>query len=503
MSKMIKALKAETNVKFTENGGLAHKSTLVPVLDLYALGGAYRNRSESDIISLFQKALRDNETYALRCLFYLRDVRGGQGERRFFRTVLHWLGDNHPEVVRRNMEHISDMGRYDDYYALVDTKMEAEMFAFLKKQLGIDLQCKTPSLMAKWLKSENASSKETKKLGTKTRLAFGLSHKQYRVILSTLRTRINVLEKLMSAGEWEKIEFDKIPSKAGFKYRNAFARRDLIAKKYEKFITASDTKVNAKTLFVHEIVGETLKKVGYNGYAGNSMERAVLNKYWEDLPNYFGEGKTGSILCMADTSGSMKDYSNINAPINASIALAMYCAERLEGPFKNHFITFSDTPQLVELTGIDFVDKVCRIKTINANTNLEAAFDLVLNSAIAQGLKQEDLPETILVLSDMEIDAATKTYGWSKYSINHWTKENALTMMEAMRVKWAAAGYKMPKLVYWNLDARQDTILDLGVKDVSYLSGFSQSTFKTLLSGKTGIDLMLEVLDSDRYKKIS
>lgn len=502
MSKMVNALKAETNVKFTENGGLAHKSTLVPVLDLYALGGAYRSRSESDIISLFQKAFRDNETYALRCLFYLRDVRGGQGERRFFRTILHWLGDNYPEVVRRNMEFISDMGRYDDYYALVDTRMESEMFAFLRNQLALDIQCKTPSLLAKWLKSENASSKETKKLGTKTRLAFGLNHKQYRVILSTLRERINLLERLMSAGEWEKIEFDKIPSKAGFKYRNAFARRDLIAKKYENFITSSDTKVNAKTLFVHEIVGKVLEK--NNGYFENhNLERIVLNKYWEDLPNYFGEGKTGSILCMADTSGSMTRYNDTNAPINASIALAMYCAERLEGPFKNHFITFSETPALVELTGTDFVDKVSRIKTINANTNLEAAFDLVLNSAIRQKLEQKDLPETILVLSDMEIDAATRTYNWSNCFFSHWSKENALTMMEAMRVKWAAAGYKMPKLVYWNLDARQDTILDLGAKDVSYLSGFSQSTFKTLLSGKTGIELMLEVLDSDRYKKIS
>lgn len=500
-SKLLDSLKAETNVKLTENAATAYKSTLNPVLDLFALGGSYRKRHDSDVISLFQKAYEADATYALRALFYLRDIRGcGAGERRFFRVVLHWLGNNYPEDVLENLDYIADMGRWDDYFALVDTKCEEHMFRYLKQQINLDCldvvngSDKGISLLGKWMPSENASSKETKRLASKTRIAFGLSHKQYRQILSKLRERINVLERLMSAGRWNEIDFSKIPSKAGFKYRNAFARRDLIAQKYKEFIKSDKTTVNSKDLFVHELVAAALDIKHYKVNQDN-IERDVINKYWENLPNFF-KGETGNILCMCDTSGSMCRYGDKNAPINAAIALSMYCAERLEGPFKNHFITFSNKPELVQITGADFVDKAYRIfkNTINENTNLTAAFDLLLDTAVKNNLSQSDLPDKIVVLSDMEIDAY-----WYR---NSWSKQNANATMEQMAKKWAAAGYKIPDLVYWNLDARQDTFLQLGINRVSFLSGFSQNTMKLLLGDSDSILLMLEVLNSDRYNKI-
>lgn len=507
-NKILNGLREELNYGKTENGALKLNSTLSDVYDLFALGGAYRTRSDSDCIVLFRKALEENETLALKCLFYLRDIRGGAGERRFFRVIIHWLGDNYPELILRNFENISEMGRWDDYYALVDTKVEKDMFKFLREQLTKDIySCLNGdkngvSLLAKWLKSENASSIETKRLAALTRRYFHMSPETYRLTLSMLRERINVLEMLMSTDRWDEIEFDKVPSKAGFIYRNAFARRDLIAKKYKDFITSDKTIVNSKDLFVHEIVAEATGKTCHGSKEISSVERAAINKYWEDLPNYFN-GKEGNILCVCDTSSSMCHYGAKYSPINVSIGLSMYCAERLKGPFHNHFITFSCKPSLVEISGKDFVDKATRImkSTINDNTNLEGVFKLLLSTAIKNNLKQSDLPEKIIVISDMEIDAATRLFSYNNNSVT-WYKNTANSLMEKIAKEWAANGYIMPKLIYWNVDARQDTFLQRPKDNVTFISGFSQQLMKNVVSGRDGVDLMLEVLNNDRYSNI-
>ena len=168
-------LKSATNYTMTENGAITHKSTESKLLDMFALGGAYRNRSDEDCIVLFKNAYEEDSLHALKCLFYLRDIRGGQGERRFFRVCLNWLAKEYPEVVVRNLDNIPEYGRWDDMYCLIGTPVEKQMFAMLKKQLVLDINSKTPSLMAKWLKSENASSLDTKKKGAKTRKAFGIT----------------------------------------------------------------------------------------------------------------------------------------------------------------------------------------------------------------------------------------------------------------------------------------------------------------------------------------
>lgn len=500
MNTFMNNMTATSNYNRTANGALAYKSTLNPVFDLFALGGAYRNRSNEDCIFLFKKAFDCDETYALKCLFYLRDVRGGQGERRFFRICMKWLANSNSDGARRNLKFIPMFGRWDDLYIFVDTPLENDALQILRDQLELDVQCKTPSLMAKWLKSENTSSKESRKLGKITRKYLGMTPKQYRKTLSVLRERINVLERLMSAGEWDKIEFDKIPSKAGIKYKNAFARHDIEreqakAQTYADF-AKSDAKVNAKDLYPYEIVDKALKN--YDGYG--STDRLMLDKFWDNQKDYL-KGKPCKMMCVCDTSGSMRGRS-ASAPINMAIGLSMYCAERQGGPFKDHYISFSSRPQFIKIEGIDFTDKVKRIYRTNLcdNTNIEATFKLLKKQFHAS--RPEDCPDTLVIISDMQIDCMTGPSWFGGYSSGkNWNQDNAATEMEKIRAEWAAEGLECPRLVYWNVNASKDTILDLG-PNVSFVSGASPSTFEQVLTGKTGINLMLEVLDKERYNCI-
>ncbi len=500
MNQLLNGLTNQSNFTYTENGAVTHKSTKSMLLDMFAMGAAMRTRSDADVICMFKNAYEENPEYALKCLFYIRDVRGGQGERRFFRVCYNWLAKNYPEAALRNMPHVAEYGRWDDLYCLLGTHLEKDMFALLKKQFILDLSCKTPSLLAKWLPSCNASSKKTILNGNKTREAFGLTQKEYRKALSALRQRINVLERLMSANKWDEIEFDKIPSKAGLIYKNAFARRDIIKAKYEKFAKDENTKVNAGTLYPYEVVEKACDIFNYRyGRFTSEVDRAMVNKYWANLKDYF-DGASLNALAVVDTSGSMHGQ-----PINVAISLGLYCAERAGGPFANHYISFASRPQLIKCEGADFVDKVQRIYKTNLidNTNIEAVFDLLLNTAKWENCSQDDLPQNILIISDMEFDSATGSgYDWYTNRRSGWSKDTAETLMEGIARKWAAAGYKMPHLIYWNCNARQNNIPMLGNGPISYVSGFSPSIFQTIITGKTGYQLMLEVLDSERYSVI-
>ena len=253
MNTFTQNLATSTNYKRTENGALAHKSTLSKVYDMFALGGAYRNRDEEDCIDLFCNALGEDRTLAIKCLFYLRDVRGGQGERRFFRVCYRWLAETrtYKTLALRNLDKVSEFGRWDDLiYVTFGTPLQDNALEIIKNQLTLDVQCETPSLLAKWLPSENASSAQTKAYGTIVREYLGMSHKEYRLLLTSLRNKIRIVETLMSQNRWDEIEFDKIPSRAGLIYKNAFARRDIIAKKYEEFVKDDNTTVNARFFIV-------------------------------------------------------------------------------------------------------------------------------------------------------------------------------------------------------------------------------------------------------------
>lgn len=500
MNKFISGLTDATNIGYTENGAIKRNTTKSDLLDMFAMGGAYRTRSDEDVIFLFKKAYAENPVYALKCLFYLRDVRGGQGERRFFRVCMKWLANYDTEAMRRNLRYVPMFGRYDDLYVFVGTALEKDAFAFMKEQLALDVTCKTPSLLAKWLKSENTSSQKSRELANKTRAAFGMNHKQYRKTLSVLRERINIVERLMSENRWDEIEFDKIPSRAGMIYKNAFARHDIERMKqdptvqsYADFAKDTTKKVNADVLNPVDIANRI-----FGGQVRTDTDRAIIDKYWSCLKDYYnGREENGIAIC--DVSGSM-----YGQPLNAAVSMSAYIAERGKGPFKDHFITFSNNPALVRFEGVDIYDKFMRARDADwgGSTNIEAAMDLMLNVAIKNNVPASDMPTTLYIFSDMEFNGCL-TCGPA--SMGRWGGGTYVrdtdTLFETIAKRWAAYGYELPRVIFWNLNARQENIPALGGR-FSYVSGFSMNMVETILSGKDGYDLMMEKLDSPRYECI-
>lgn len=501
MNTFLDGLKTATNYTYTENGAITHKTTHSDLLDMFALGGAYRNRTDEDVILLFKNAFMENPTYAMKCLFYLRDVRGGQGERRFFRVAMKALCEWDIDAVRRNLIHVPEFGRWDDLYTFVGTAAEKDALKIMKDQLELDVQCKTPSLLAKWMKSENTSSVESQKLGKVTRKYLGMTAKQYRKTLSILRQRINVLERLMSENRWDEIEFDKIPSKAGLKYKNAFARHDIErakagAQTYADFAKDENTTVNADVLNPVDIAAQIFSHYGYGSVS--ETNRKMWDKYWANLKDYYN-GREEVGLAIVDVSGSMS-----GTPMNAAVSMGAYIAERGKGPFQNHFITFADNPQLVKFEGIDLYDKFQRARRADwgGSTNIEAVFNLMLKTALDNKVPAKDMPQTLYIFSDMEFNYCMSC---GRPSDSRWGYNrieggvNGInTLLEDIAKRWTSYGYELPRVIFWNLDARQNNIPALGGR-FSYVSGFSMNMVEQILSGKDGYDLMLEKLDTERY----
>lgn len=502
MSKFMSGLSAANVFGLTENGATKRNSSGSDLYDMFALGAAYRTRSDDDCGLLFKNAYDENPEYALKCLFYIGDVREGQGERRFFRICYRWLIIFDIEAARRNLRYIPEFKRWDDLIKVCfNTPLWDDAMAIVRHQLELDVASlmksdkEAVSLLGKWLPSENTSSKETRVLAHAVRTSLGWTHKQYRIILSRLRERANILERLMSAGRWDEIEFDAIPSKAGLKYKNAFARHDIermqsdkAVQSYADFAKDKNATVNAGTLYPYEVVDKAMKTT-------SQTDRLMVNKYWDNLTDYFKDASLDA-LAVVDTSASMRG-SKADAPINVAISLGMYCAERAKGPYAGNYVSFSNRPRLVRVEGVDFCDKVSRIWRTNLceNTNIEATFDMLLNVAITNRCTQDDLPKNIIVISDMEFDQARGYYG-------SWNKPNNATLMENIEKKWNAYGYQMPKLIFWNVDARSNNFA-MEVKDgISFVSGCSPTIFKQVMTGKTAYDLMYEVLDAKRYEVI-
>ena len=507
MNTFLNQMTKDSNITRTENGGVTHKSTESKVLDMFAVGGAYRTRSDEDVILLFKNAFEEDRLLAMKCLFYLRDIRGGQGERRFFRTAFRWLCNEYPQVAKANLENVSEYGRWDDLiYVAEGTQVQTAAFNIIKHQLALDIQCKTPSLLAKWMPSQNASNADTKRLGHVLANFLGMTSREYRKTLSILRERINVLERLMSANRWDEIEFDKIPSKAGLIYRNAFARRDILAKKYETFAKSKDTKVNADVLYPHDVAHRAFA-MRYNTNLEDPT-RLMLQKYWDNLKDFYN-GREENGIAVIDVSGSM-----IGTPMEAAVSMGAYIADKAHGPFANHFITFSAHPELVRFEGVDIVDKLNRCVQADwgMNTNVQAVFDMLLNIAMKQGVKAEDMPDKLFIFSDMEFDecvtfgtpAAIRKNTWGHYDCGGTVRdENEVNSdLELIAMKWAAVGYKLPKVIFWNLAARQNRIPAIG-EGFSYVSGFSPSMIDAIFSGKDGYDLMVEKLMSKRYSAVT
>lgn len=505
MNTFMNGLKAANNFIRTENGAIAHRTTQSDLLDMFALGGAYRNRTDDDVKILFRNAYTENSVYALKCLFYLRDVRGGQGERRFFRVAMKDLAYWDTDAARRNLVHIPEYGRWDDLYIFVGTPLEKAAMKFMKDQLELDVQCKTPSLLAKWMKSENTSSEESRRLGNITRRYMGMNHKQYRKTLSILRARINVLERLMSENRWDEIEFDKIPSKAGLKYKNAFARHDVEraragAQTYADFAKDMTKSVNAAVLNPVDIADQIFQCSYYR--SPSETNRLMWQKYWDNLKDYYNGAEAGD-LAIVDVSGSMSGQ-----PMNAAVSMGAYMAERCKGPFKDHFVTFSSNPALVRFEGVDIYDKFQRARQADwgGSTNIEATFDMLLKVALKNHVPEKDMPKTLYIFSDMEFNACMCSGpvnpGRWNYSGNRVSNAHEVnTLLESIAQKWAAYGYELPRVVFWNLDARQNNIPAMGGR-FSYVSGFSMNMVEQILSGEDGFSLMMKKLDEPRYSVI-
>lgn len=480
---LLKELKKATNYTYTEKGALTYKSTLNKCYDLFAFGGASRGRNEEDILDMFYDALREDKLLAMKLLFYIRDVRGGLGERRTFRVILKSLANSHPYLVEKNIDLIPFYGRYDDLLVLFDTRCEDKMISLIAKTLIDDCRTNYPTLLAKWLPSENASSSDSRRLARKLAKKLSLTNREYRKTLSSIRNKLKIVENLLSEKRYDEIEFDKLPSKAGLKYRDAFLRHEELCDRYIEFIDNKSSKINAKTLYPYDII----KNVWNCDYS----ERAILDKYWDALPDYF-EGKPCDILPVIDNSGSMAwNESNGVYPIDVAVSLGIYCAERNLGDFHSHYISFSRTPKLVEIKGDDIVDKaLSAVKdVVYDTTNIEAVFDLILNTLKKNNLSEEHLPKHIVIISDMEFDEGTR------YT-------DSETLMERIRKEWVKEGYTMPNLVYWNVCSRRNNISDLGADNITYVSGCTPMIFKSIMSGKNGMDLMLDTLNSDRYSSI-
>ena len=275
MNQMLKAMKNEFNYGMTENGGIKHTTTLNHVLDMFAMGGSMRNRSESDIIHMFKSAYGEDKTLALKCLFYLRDVRGGQGERRFFRTVWKWMGNMMRDECIHLIPFVAEYGRYDDLFELFGTLSEDAMVFYIHTVI----QDNDDHLVYKWMPSINTSSKETRDRGRKFAQAFNMTEREYRKMLSEGRKACHLVETLMSQNQWDQIAFDKLPSRAGLLYKRAFMRREETRERYADFMNDKATKVNAGVLNPVDIAHQI-----FANHYPSSTERLAWQKYWDCLP---------------------------------------------------------------------------------------------------------------------------------------------------------------------------------------------------------------------------
>lgn len=509
----VEAMEKEVAWKKTENGQDALNTTFDACLDLFSTIGALRSRSKSEITTKFAKAYAENALVAMKMVFYARDIEQGLGERNTFKVILNYLGNAHPKDVIANLENIVKFGRFDDLYALVGTLAEKDAFAYMYKVFESDLSAytngKPMTLAAKWLKSVNTSSKESNKLGCMTAKAFGLTVAEYRKSLAKMRARIKVLEQEISAGKWDNIDFTIVPGGAMKKYNKAFYRHQeerftdyltaLKENKTVKVVKADGTvvekeaKINTKHLFPYEIIE---KYVDNYNFTTNGVKNS-LEAMWNGIEDYV-DGADVSSIVIADVSGSM-----YGRPMATSVGLAIYFAERNKGPFRNKFITFSTNPTWISLPENSTLSDKINITAKadwDGSTNLEAALDLVLNTAVKYRLAQEDLPKSLVIITDMEFNqCVSDNHSYASYWNATATK---MTFYDTMKNKYASYGYTIPEIVFWNVNARNDTYhTTANVPHVRMVSGQAASVFKSLIDGKTHTpyEFMLEVLGNARY----
>lgn len=462
---LINGMFKNTSKGFTNNGAVTYTRTQSNLLDFYAQAGAMRN-DVNKALELFKRAYAEDKLKAIKILFYLRDVRGGQGERILFRTCLQWLGENEVSVFEKVIGFVSEYGRWDDLF--FDNE---KCFDIINNQIKEDKVSEKPSLLAKWLPTINASSPSTRAKAKFIADKLGLNDIAYRKTIREIRKKISAVEEKMSAREWSDINYSHVPSQASRIYKNAFKKHD--ETRYGEFIEKAEkgeVKINASTLYPYQIY-----KSVQNDYS------QTLEALWNQLPDYT-QGKNA--LVVADTSGSMD-----GDPMSVSVSLALYFAERNKGQFKDYFISFSSQPKLHKIVGDNLVSKMRSIELGDvASTDIQKVFDLILDTALENSTPVEEMPETIYIISDMEFNSAC----------------NGHTNLEVIRLKYQNSGYKIPNLVFWNVNARGNNLpAQHDEQGIAMVSGFSPVIFKMAVENKTPEELMLDTINSERYAKIT
>ena len=486
-------LKNEMNMAYTENGAVTRRSTGSCCLDLFATAGALRKRPDEDILDRFTRAYREDRNAAMKLLFFSRDVRGGLGERRLFRICLNWLAARHPESVIKNIPYIAEYGRWDDIISLIGTPCEEEAVKAVSAQLKKDLEAMTAggevSLVAKWLPSANASSRQTRHMGVRMASLLGMTDREYRKTLSALRGHIRIIENSLRTKDYS-FDYSKQPSRAMYKYRKAFIRND--SERYLSFLDSvrrGEKTLTAANVSPYELVQPYLSGYGRRLSSLSAEERKALNATWDCLPDF---GTDDNALAVIDTSGSMYDNWGV-MPAAVALSLGIYLAERSRGPYRGCFIEFSRTPQLIELKGEDFVSKLeyaasfCEM----ANTNLQAVFDVILNAAVRNNVPREDMPGRLVIISDMEFDRCMD--------------DAELTNFTYAKVRYARKGYDLPKVVFWNVASRnRHQPVSKDEKGVTLVSGATPRLFEMVAGGsESPYRFMMEVLSSERYAPIT
>ncbi len=496
----------------TENGALGYVSTGRALLDLNFAVSSLRGVPEAEIAQRFLAAWAEDPAMAARWACYARDVRGGLGERRLFRVVLAALAKEAPAAACALVPLVPEYGRYDDLFVLFGTPAEKAMVSFIVKTLRADLKAARAremiaaggagrrsdfplTLLGKWMPSINASSQKTRALALKWMNILGMDARKYRKSLALLRKEIRVVERDMCANRWGSIDYSAVPSRASLLYRAAFYRHD--GERYDAYLDAvhqGKEVIHSGALFPYEIVAQYRETGGgVWDFSLCSKENKTLEALWNALPA--PEETTGNMLVVRDGSGSMMTTipGSRATLLDAATAMAIYCAQHVTGDFHDHFITFSATPELVDLTGCATLrDKLARTfeETDCSNTDIHAVFRLILKTAKRQCLAQEELPQTILIISDMEFDG-----NWF-----HWDS----VLFKTIQKEYQAAGYQLPRLVFWNVGSRTQTIPmlqnDLGLV---LLSGFSSQLYHMAASGDLDpYQALVRVLMGARYEKV-
>lgn len=509
---MINELKAnlekENNYQLTENGAVGYKSTGSILTDLnFRVSSMRGNGITQDDMNIFVQAMNENLEYAIKWLFFARDVRGGLGERNVFQQLYMKYAELYPNEAKATLKLIAEFGRWKDVIDIInmdpDNKLGGMLLVFDTFHSDIQncMEGKSISLLAKWMPSINASSK-ARKQAKRFAKEFGLPYESYRKMLSKLRAYLDVTEVKTCDNRWGDIDYNKVSSNANKRYTNAFKKHD--GERYLEHCRKAldvaanpDVKMHASVLYPHEI-WEKYTSYSYYGY-GETLDADIsLEALWKNLADL---GDCGNTMVVVDGSGSMVSkcaFSNVR-PINISRSLGVYFAERCKGEFHNILMEFSRRPKLIDLNGCKTLrDKVVEMSKYNdcTNTDIEAVFMLILQTAVNAHMTQSDLPDRILIISDMEFDTATN-YTSKLYSMK--------SLFDELADRFSKYGYKLPKLVFWNVNSRTNTIpMTENEMGVIMVSGYSPNIMSMIMSNQTDPWLALkEKLDDKRYDCIS